>query len=692
MAYLENDLVIVSSGALLPEALNPDEFFKTLLDGKTCIHDLRYSEDLTFRPLYSLIYNSDRSAPDSSYSTLGADIPRQRVLKIALKHGLDLKSSLPLHIMAIEAVSQCVGVLSPEALKKTDLIFGAPDALPGGAPARTLKVFDEVLKEKDLQDQRENISRCFDAEVKRIAPGQDGFPPSLLCIVSNLSEKIRQKFGFGGMSFLVDAACASSFAALAMAKMRIDQGLCDYAIVGGADDCLGAGNMMAGFSKLGVLSEVAPLPFDEKTAGIAIGEGAVAFVVTSLRQALKDKLPILGVVKGIGGSSDGKSGGLTEPTQNGQKLCYENTYHGEVPQNIAYIECHGTGTKVGDRVEITSLTEFFKDRKIPIGSAKYNVGHTMIAAGAVSLLKGLGILKNRVIPPSTYFEKFPARIQTNLFLNPKPLPLPVSEEPTNIAISSFGFGGTNFHLWLQEYKPQLAAGAKKYVAAVKNEVVLCGQTEAPMEQVAELFSTTNYHIPPKVWPWIDRAQLISVLLAEKLFRENGIRPQELNLERMHVISGAPQPLALGRELVQRGMYTYVFRLLKKNFPELQDRLDLVYERIIEDAAELNEQSAIGSINSLVAARVSKAFDFHGLNFNVDGDQSAGMKALEMARTLLNESSGAVLVFDALKKLDPAYEYLKTTGMRCYLLATADFARENDFPILATLEPMVKTAG
>jgi acyl transferase domain-containing protein len=686
MSYNENDVVIVSTGALLPGARDPKEFFDSLLEGQCRVHDLRDAEDLSYRPLYSLIHETDRKAHDATYSTMGADIPRMNLIEIAARHKLVADDSLFLHVMALEAVRQCLDdVIDEKARKNTDLIFGSADALTGALAAGLEEVFEEVTGEDCFSEvEKEMLRGPIRAERARFAPFEGSFSPPELCIPSNLSEKIMDHFGLGGVSFLVDAACASSMAALYLAQLRLQRGLCDFAVVGGADDCLGSGNMLSGFSKLGVLSESGPLPFDERSDGTVIGEGAVAFLVTTLGRAKKMNLPILGIVRGIGGSSDGKAGGLTEPTVSGQVRCYENAYGTERP-DLAYIECHGTGTVVGDQIEITSLSQFFTDRRIPIGSVKFNVGHTMIAAGATSLLKALGILERKMIPPSRYFKKYPAGVETQLFLNNNVESISDSSEPLNIGVSSFGFGGTNFHLWLQEYKPQAPVEKTKPLSQTK--IVLCGEVEASIDQVAELFSHTNYNIPPKIWPFIDRAQLLSVLLAEKLFRETRVRPSEMDQHRVHVISGAAQPLTLAREMVQRGLHKYAYRLLKQEVPTLEKKLFKIYERVADESTELNEQSAIGSINSLIASRVSKAFDFRGLNFTIDGDGSAGIKALEMARTVLTKGSGAAIVLDSMKNFDEKFSFLRTFGMKCYLVATEDFAQEFNLPILAEINPL-----
>jgi acyl transferase domain-containing protein len=309
----------------------------------------------------------------------------------------------------------------------------------------------------------------------------------------------------------------------------------------------------------------------------------------------------------------------------------------------------------------------------------------MIAAGATSLLKALGILERKVIPPSRYFKKYPAGVETQLYLNNQVEAIAPTDDPINIGVSSLGFGGTNFHLWLQEYRQD--RHIEKSTTVLMPKIVLCGEVEASIDQVTELFSHTNYNIPPKIWPFIDRAQLLSVLLAEKLFREIRIRPAELDQHRMHVISGSAQPLNLAREMVQRGLYKYAYRLLAQEVPSLEKKLLRIYERFAEETTELNEQSAIGSINSLIGSRVSKAFDFRGLNLTIDGDGSSGVRALEVARMILTKESSAVIVLDSLKQFDEQFSFLKTTGMKCYLVATEDFAQECNFPILAEINPM-----
>ncbi|MGE3771036.1 MAG: beta-ketoacyl synthase N-terminal-like domain-containing protein [Bdellovibrionales bacterium] len=663
----QTEIVIVSMGAMLPGADTVDQFFDNIMEGRRYTQPLTNLPDAALRQDYTVVYDRDRTVRDRSYTLMGAPLDRRKLVMLAQKLGLPLEDNFLLHVLLVEVVRQCVQDRLPaDALAETDLILGLINP-----PSEAVSVYYDRIRRRFA---KQGAGEALELELQRQQP----LRRNELSILSVIAEKVRGYFRLGGLALLTDAACASSHAALYTAVLRLREGCARYAVVGGGEDGLGNVNPLIGFSQLGVLAENHPVPFDRKADGMVIGEGAAAFLLTTKAEAQRAKLPILAVIKGIGASSDGKFGGLTEPTMPGQILCYERAYGKNVPTHMTFLEAHGTGTKVGDRVELDSMTRFFAGQTTPIGSAKWSVGHTMGAAGAVGLLRALGIMQRHTLPPHPYFEAYPANKNVTLVTHTSSRPVKKTG-PMNVGISSFGFGGANFHVWLQEYVE--GAAVLPAPASQTHDVVLCAMAEADVKEVPNLFRQTAYRMPPKAWPFIDKMQLLGVLLTEKLLREQGIDMAALDRDSLHVFAGSTQPLELQRELIERLVTTYAQQVVDRQSPGTTETIP------VNDIVEMNDQSMLGTLNSLIASRVTKAFDLRGMNMNVDADFASGLVALDVARSALRVSSGAALVFDTVKKLEQPDCNLRGVAMRCMLVASLPYALEYNLPILSTVQPL-----
>jgi len=229
----------------------------------------------------------------------------------------------------------------------------------------------------------------------------------------------------------------------------------------GTDCSLG---MFMSFSKTPVFStKPSVTAYDKDTGGMLIGEGSVMFVLKRLSQAVKDGDTIHAVVGGCASSSDGKASGIYAPTISGQEKAIRRALEkaGRIPEDISMVEGHGTGTPVGDSVELTALRNVFQDCKnqsVAVGSVKSNIGHLKAAAGFAGMLKAVLSLKHKVIPPTINVEnpcilRDKTKLQdSSLYLNTKMRPWFTKNGKKRVAgVSSFGFGGANYHCVLEEY-------------------------------------------------------------------------------------------------------------------------------------------------------------------------------------------------------------------------------------------------
>lgn len=275
-----------------------------------------------------------------------------------------------------------------------------------------------------------------------------------------LANRISYIFNFRGPSMAIDTACSGSLVATHLACQSIWNGECSLAVAGGVNAMI-APTMTIAESKAGFLSpDGRSKTFDSSANGYARGEGAGVVLIKPLSLAQADGDPIYALIRGTAVTQDGHTTGITVPNPEAQeaamRLAYERA--GVLPKQIQYVEAHGTGTPVGDPLEARAIGTVVssgrpKDEQCLVGSVKTNIGHLEAAAGVAGLTKTALALKHRQIPPhlhlhnpspDIHFDELQLRVPTTLEN------WPVSEGPALAGVNSFGFGGTNAHVVLQE--------------------------------------------------------------------------------------------------------------------------------------------------------------------------------------------------------------------------------------------------
>jgi enediyne polyketide synthase len=273
---------------------------------------------------------------------------------------------------------------------------------------------------------------------------------------NTIAGRICNYFDLKGGGYVVDGACASSLLAVANACSALQASDVDVALAGGVDLSLDPFEL-AGFSKLGALAIDKMRVFDEQSSGFWPGEGCGFVVLMRREEAMAQQHSVRAVIRGWGISSDG-SGGITRPELSGQVLALQRAYHraGYGIDSVAYFEGHGTGTAIGDTVELQALSQVRRSVSnhapaAAIGSVKANIGHTKAAAGVAGLIKTAMALQAKVLPPNTGCDhphpelngEGPAlRIMRDGELWP-------DEAPARAGVSAFGFGGINTHVTLE---------------------------------------------------------------------------------------------------------------------------------------------------------------------------------------------------------------------------------------------------
>ena len=322
-----------------------------------------------------------------------------------------------------------------------------------------------------------------------------------------LSNRISYLLDLHGPSLSVDTACSSSLVALHHACQAIWSGDCPQALVGGVNVmfrpeywiamCKGKFLSRDGYCK----------SFDARADGYARGEGAGAVILKPLAEAERDGDIIHGVIRGTGVNQDGRSNGITSPNAASQVALIQavHTQADVTPEQISYVEAHGTGTQAGDTAETKALGEALgsaRTEPLPIGSVKANLGHLEAASGIAGLIKTLLCLKHQQIPPVANLQTANPEIpfaELGLHLPRQLEPMRKNQEFAYAALNSFGYGGTNAHVLLQQapQTPTLTVAEQQHYilpVAAKDPaalIELAQRYRRDIEQRAEL-SLSNY--------------------------------------------------------------------------------------------------------------------------------------------------------------------------------------------------------
>ena len=455
-------LAIVGIGSLFPLAGDTGTFWSNIrqgVDAITEVPETHWRSDDYFDP--------DPKSPDKVYAKYGGFLSpvdfnpmEYGVLPNALEA---IDTSQLLGLVAVEQALQDAGYTTDKEFDRdrVSVILGVTGTLelvvPLGARLGHPR-WREALKDAGIADAiaEDVMQRISDSYV----PWQENSFPGLLGNV--VAGRISKHFDFGGTNCVVDAACGSSLSALNLAALELAAGKADMVVTGGIDtfnDIF----MYTCFSKTPALSPSGHArPFDADGDGTTLGEGLGIVVIKRLADAERDGDKIYAVVKGIGASSDGRGAAIYEPSAAGQQKALRRAYaQGDVdPRTIELIEAHGTGTKVGDAVEVSALKEVFGEAEEPwcaIGSIKSQIGHTKAAAGSAGLIKAAMALYNKTLPPTIKVKQPQETVTASgspFYVNTEARPwIPRADHPRRAGVSALGFGGSNFHCLLEEYQP-----------------------------------------------------------------------------------------------------------------------------------------------------------------------------------------------------------------------------------------------
>jgi acyl transferase domain-containing protein/NAD(P)-dependent dehydrogenase (short-subunit alcohol dehydrogenase family) len=456
-------VAIIGMGGMFAGSKNIKEYWRTLLNGIDCITEPPESH----RQLNDY-YSADPKQPDHIYCNRGGFLPAMSFDPTEF--------GIPPAALEATDTSQLLGLVAAKMAlsdagydgerefdrEHTSVILGVTGTqeLVISLGSRLGHPFwRRALENKGLSDQQKKsiINDISDSYV----PWQENSFPGLLGNV--VAGRICNRLNLGGTNCVVDAACASSLSALHLGLMELHAGKSNMVVTGGVDTINDIFMHMC-FSKTGVLSHSGDArPFSADADGTVLGEGIGILVLKRLEDAERDGDRIYALIRGIGSSSDGKSQSIYAPRPEGQARALIEAYRnaGVSPDTVELVEAHGTGTRVGDEMEFTALKNVFgainpNGNRCALGSVKSMIGHTKAAAGAAGLIKSALSLYNKVLPPTIKAENPDPKLgiqASPFYLNTSPRPwFSKDDHPRRGGVSSFGFGGSNFHVVLEEYQ------------------------------------------------------------------------------------------------------------------------------------------------------------------------------------------------------------------------------------------------
>jgi len=439
------DIAVVGMSCIFPGASDVDTYWSNIVNGVRSISEVdptRWNPDFYYDP------NSRNG--DTTPSKWGGFIGD--VLFNPLEYGIppqSLSTVDPSQLLALETAKRALedaGYGTREFDRsRVSVIFGAESGADISAAYGFRSLYQQLAGPMPAE---------LDEHLPRLT--EDAFPGVLANVIAG---RIANRLDLRGFNFTVDAACASSLAALDMSVKELTAGTSDVVLCGGVDLHNGINDYLL-FSGVHALSPSGLCKtFDSDADGIALGEGVACLVLKRLSDAERDGDRIYSVIKGVAGSSDGRSLGLTAPRKEGQMLAVERAYAraGISPIDVGLVEAHGTGTVVGDRTELGTLTDSFiaagaGPGRCGLGSVKSQIGHTKCAAGLASVIKVSKALHHRVLPPTLNIKS------PNPAYDPRTSPFALSETARpwleaqrSAGVSAFGFGGSNFHAVLTTY-------------------------------------------------------------------------------------------------------------------------------------------------------------------------------------------------------------------------------------------------
>ncbi|MCO4744207.1 MAG: polyketide synthase dehydratase domain-containing protein [Proteobacteria bacterium] len=458
----------------------------------------------------------------------------------------------------------------------------------------------------------------------------DGADPEQRWMSGAPALEAAKSLGLGGTAFALDAACASSLYAVKLACDRLAAGLDDCVIAAGlqrADSSF----LFLGFTQLQALSSTGtPRPLDHRANGLCVGEGAAAVALKRLEDAERDGDTIHAVIVGGALGNDGRSGNMLAPSATGQERALRQAWSAGDLDALGYVECHATGTAVGDGVEVEALASLMADRDgapVVLSSTKGLIGHTITVAGLAGLIRAVGAVREGVLPGTPGIEPRPLAPGLEVLDAPRPW----TDESRCAGVSAFGFGGTNAHVRVENYRgpsaprPHTAqAPITLAITAVRSRIgevdvdVSRGLGTTEGRAIADVsVDPGRFRLPPRELADLLPQQLLALDLAARAVADDG------------QIDGARTGAVLGMG-IDANVADHVIRWVAGDSNDV--------------SSALTSSRVQGLLPNFVANRLAAQLGLEGPSWTCSAESLSALVAVEQAALMLStDAVDAVLV-------------------------------------------------
>lgn len=699
-------IAIIGYGCIYPpDSFDSIKFWENIKNNKTGI--TKMSPEYWDGDLY---YDANKTKEDKTYCDLGGVIEDYHFSceELRKEYEKNLNTSQK---MLLDTIFQALrmgdipieNIQGDKAILVVGNMLGDPSFANHFLLNRVSQIISWMKKGNDIIhiSEEKAIEKKLYSNMKKIFFQEDELNLNRKCN-STLCKAVADILNINGPSYLVDGACSSSILAINEAIKNIQSGDSEIAIVSGVlGNMLVTGNIA--FSKIGGLSEYGSFPLSSNASGLVPSEGVGTVIIKKLSEAIYNN-KIYGVIRGIGVASDGKGKSIYAPSSTGQKYAMEKSIllSGINKSDINYVETHATGTKVGDKVELKSIEEFFEDSKmkqksVAIGSIKSQIGHSFSAAGMANLIKLLEGFSHETMPPTHNIERFVSEdmlTDSPFYVNDKLSSWPNPDKKC-VSINAFGFGGINANVIVESFNesihiPLIKSLSRQKKSNMRFSIVGVGcideysrsyeewkeksysqrtckehnendfsehikseiykhKSNLRISYIKDLkFNCLRYKIPPRTLAEIDRSQQLALMTADSAIQDFG--QDKLIREKTGIYIGSMMGLEASLRVDMRIRYKEYIKQLNEieEFNILDDEVkNSIINNISQNAKTFSppiaEDALPGYMDNIIAGRISNFFDCLGSNATYDADSVSFVQALKQGILSLQTYENDIIV-------------------------------------------------
>lgn len=688
-------IAIIGFSCLFPDAKNPEEFWHNLIQQKDSTSSVS-AEEIGVEP--QVFYDQVKGKPEKIYSLKGAFIRNFQFdttgYKLPADFLVSLDNTFKWSLDVAKKALQHSGYLENEAvLSKCGVILGTLSW-----PTKFSNQLFAPIYQQVLTPAVRELLQCEEFDLASMSQSVEASIYNAM--ISGLPAAIvAQALSLSNIHLCIDAACSSPLYATKLASHYLWTHKADLMLAGGisSSDPLFSRMLFSGIQGYPEDGDISR-PLDKSSKGLITADGVGMVVLKRYSDAVRDGDRIYATISGTGLSNDGRGKHFLSPSSKGQILAFERAYkEAQIsPKDIDYMECHATGTLLGDTTEFNSIETFFGQHQATplVGSAKANVGHLLVAAGSVSLIKVLLSMSKGVIPPTIHVTD-PIGCQNNV-ISPERIVRSTANwsqkgPVKRAALSAFGFGGTNAHMILEQGTVEQGEQENVPVQPAKIAIVgmdaffgSCNKLDAfdrsiydgtqhfiplpsdrwhGLEDQQDLLQkyglpngkapvgayiqdleidTLSYKIPPNELSKLNPQQLLLLKVADRALKDARIKEGA----NVAVIIAAETEFSV-HQLQQRWNLSWQIKEgLMAGEISLPEEKIAELETIVKDAIHhpVSTGEYVSYISNIMASRVSSLWDFTGPTFTITAGENSTFKVLEIAQMLLTAGEvDAVLV-------------------------------------------------